>query len=172
MASSKKKSMTVLKKIAILSDLTEDELKIVWDIALEVEIQKGNILMSEGDFGDSMYFFVEGEVNVSKNLTLKVGKKAFSHTDKSMVKLRAEHVSFFGDMAMFQSEPRSATITANTKCILYEVKRDNFTEICNSHPIMGVKILRRISETLCGRVRKGNDDVLKLTAALSLALSR
>lgn len=89
-----------------------------------------------------------------------------------MVKLKAEHVSFFGDMAMFQDEPRSATITASKDCVLYKITREDFTRFCDEYPALGVKILRRIAQTMSSRVRKGNEDVLKLTTALSIALSK
>lgn len=169
---SHKEEKGVLKKVAILSDLSEEELELIWNISSRVNVQAGEIIMTEGEFGDSMFFFAQGEVDVSKNLTMKIGKKGFGTAEKSMVKLKAEHVSFFGDMAMFQREPRSATITAFTDCILYEIKREDFISLCDRYPKMGLKVLRSMSVTLCERIRKGNEDVLKLTTALSIALSR
>ncbi len=162
----------LLKGVAILSTLTDNELSIVWENSRKVEIKAGEVLMAEGEIGNSMYFFIQGEVDISKNLTMKIGRKGFGTAEKSMVKLKAEHVSFFGDMAMFQDEPRSATITAFTDCLLYEINRESFTKLCDEDPVLGTKVLRKIADTLCGRVRKGNEDVLKLTTALSIALSR
>lgn len=161
-----------LKKVAILSDLNNKELEYILSISKKVEIPSNDIIMTEGEVGSTMHFFVKGEVKVSKNLTLKIGKKGFGSAEKSMVKLKAEHVSFFGDMAMFQDEPRSATITASMDCTLYEISRDSFTKFCNDFPEQGVKVLQRIASTMSGRVRKGNEDILKLTTALSLALSK
>ena len=109
-----KKGVDALKKVAILSDLTDKELEHILAISKIIEIPADDIIMTEGEVGSTMYFFVDGEVKVSKNLTLKIGKKGFGKAEKSMVKLKAEHVSFFGDMAMFQDEPRSATITASS----------------------------------------------------------
>ena len=161
-----------LKKVAILSDLTDKELEYILSISKKIEVPSDNVIMTEGEPGSTMYFFVKGEVKVSKNLTLKIGKKGFGSAEKSMVKLKAEHVSFFGDMAMFQDEPRSATITASIDCTLYEITRESFTKFCNDFPDQGVKVLQRIASTMAGRVRKGNEDILKLTTALSLALSK
>jgi len=161
-----------LKKVAILSDLTDKELEHILSISKIIEVPSDTIIMSEGELGSTMYFFVKGEVKVSKNLTLKIGKKGFGSAEKSMVKLKAEHVSFFGDMAMFQDEPRSATITSSMDCTLYEITRESFTKFCNDLPEQGVKVLQRIASTMAGRVRKGNEDILKLTTALSLALSK
>jgi CRP-like cAMP-binding protein len=162
----------VLKRVAILSDLADDELEFVWKITKKIESPAHKVIMSEGEIGDSMYFFAEGEVDVTKNLTLKVGRKGFGAAEKSMTRLKAEHVSFFGDMAMFQNEPRSATITARTDCVLYEVTRDDFTSFCDEHPHLGLKILRKMAVVLSERIRKGNEDVLKLTTALSIALTK
>jgi CRP-like cAMP-binding protein len=168
----KKRRGDVLRKVTILSDLTDDELKRLSSIAKKLEIPAGDVIIREGEIGSSMYFFVEGAVNVTKNLTLKLGKAGFSNVEKSMVKLRSDTVSFFGDMAMFEDEPRSATITASTDCLLYEVDREDFESMGAEHPELGLKILRRIATALCQRIRRGNQDVLKLSTALSIALSK
>jgi CRP/FNR family cyclic AMP-dependent transcriptional regulator len=168
----KHRGKSFLKKVKILETLTEEELNLIWGIAKKVEVPAGTIIMHEGEIGDSMFLFAQGEVDVTKNLTLKVGKKGFSHAEKSMVKLNSQRVSFFGDMAMFENDTRSATITASTDCLMYEIKRDEFEKLCADHPALGYKIIREIARTLCQRVRKGNQDVLKLTTALSIALSK
>lgn len=168
----KKKVKEFLKGVGILSRLTNGELALVWNIVKPVEVPAGRVIIVEGDIGDTMYLFAEGQVNVTKNLTLKLGKKGFSRAEKSMVKLDSKKVSFFGDMAMFEESPRSATITASTRCLLYEIKRKDFERLCSEHPEIGYKILREISVVLCRRIRKGNQDVLKLSTALSIALSQ
>lgn len=168
----KKNQKDLLRKVGILSDLNEIERNLIFKIAKKVEVSSGDVIMKEGDIGDSMFLFLEGEVEVSKNLTLKIGKHGFSKAEKSMVKLNAEYVSFFGDMAMFENDTRSATITASTDCLLYEIKRDDFERLCSEHPEIGYKVIRKIATVLCQRVRKGNQDVLKLTTALSIALSK
>jgi len=160
------------KKVGILADLNEDQLQAVFEISKKITVPNGEIIMKEGDDGDSMFFFAEGVVDISKALTLKIDRKGFGSAEKSMVKLDASIVSFFGEMALFENEPRSATITAFTDCILYEIKREDFTQLCNEQTDLGLKILRRIAITLCHRIRKGNEDVLKLSTALSIALSK
>ena len=154
----KEKSLEELKNIKLLENCTKDELQAIQSVAHRVEFPEGAVIMKEGDVGDSMYLFAEGEVLVTKNLTLKTGKKGFSTAEKSMVRLNAQYVPFFGDMAMFENDVHSATITASSKCVLYNIKRED--------------LIRRIATVLCHRVRQGNQDVLKLTTALSIALSK
>ncbi|HEC61243.1 MAG TPA: cyclic nucleotide-binding domain-containing protein [bacterium] len=168
----KKTDHTILKKLGILSALTNDEIEVFHRIATRTEVRNGAVIMREGDVGDSMFLFAEGEVTVTKNLTLRAGKKGFSQAEKSMVRLNAEFVSFFGDMAMFENDVRSATITAQSNCLIYEIKRDDFNRIGATNPAVCLKVILKIASVLCHRVRQGNQDVLKLTTALSIALSK
>ena len=167
-----KKGKDFLKEVGILARLTANELDLVWGIVKQMSAPAGTVIIREGDVGDSMYFFAEGQVNVTKNLTLKLGKQGFRQAEKSFVKLDSSEVSFFGDMAMFEDDTRSATITASTGCLLYEIKREDFENLCTTHPHLGYKILREIAPVLCRRIRKGNLDVLKLSTALSIALTK
>jgi CRP/FNR family cyclic AMP-dependent transcriptional regulator len=75
-------------------------------------------------------------------------------------------------MAMFENDVRSATLTASTDCVLYEIKRDDFERLTQQNCALGYKLVRKIAEVLCNRVRQGNQDILKLTTALSIALSK
>lgn len=161
-----------LKSVALLADLTPGELDKVWQTVRRRTFPRGSVIMREGDAGDTMYFFAEGEVELTQKLTLRTGRRGFSQAEKSMVRLRAGTVSFFGDMALFEREPRSATIAATSDCVLYEISRDEFERLSTENPALGYKIMRRIAPVLCQRIRHSNQDVLKLTTALSIALSR
>jgi CRP-like cAMP-binding protein len=160
------------RKIGILSDLSDDELTLVAGIAKRVEYASGDSIMHEGEPGETMYLFMDGEVDVTKNLTLKIGRKGFGQAEKSMNKLKAAHVAVFGEMAMFGTEPRSASVIASSPCILYEISRHDFIALCDRNAALGVKVLRRIAAVMSSRVRKTNEDVLKLSTALSIALSK
>ena len=167
-----KSSPARFKKIEMLAEFTDPEVESIRRIAKEVRVPAGEVIMREGEVGDSMYLFAEGQVLVTKNLTLKTGKRGFSQAEKSMVRLDARYVSFFGDMAMFEKDVRSATITASTDCLLYEIKREDFERVTEKDCALGYKLIRKIATVLCHRVRQGNQDILKLTTALSIALSK
>jgi CRP/FNR family cyclic AMP-dependent transcriptional regulator len=172
MAKKKTDEIGLLRKVGILADLDENELRTLLSISQRVAFKAGETIMHEGEQGESMYFFVEGQVDVTKNLTLKLGDRDFATAEKSMTKLSADRVSVFGEMSVFGPEPRSATITASSDCVLYSVSRAGFTKLCDENNRIGLFIVRRIAAVLCSRVRKGNEDVLKLSTALSIALSR
>ena len=167
-----KTSPARFKKIELLAEFTDPEVESIRRIAREVRIPAGEVIMREGEVGDSMYLFAEGQVLVTKNLTMRTGKRGFSQAEKSMVRLDAHYVSFFGDMAMFEKDVRSATITASTDCLLFEIKRQDFERVTQETCALGYQLIRKIATVLCHRVRQGNQDILKLTTALSIALSK
>jgi len=53
-----------------------------------------------------------------------------------------------------------------------QIERGDFSLWCRENPGAGIKVLARVAAVLADRVRKGNDDVLKLSTALSIALAR
>ncbi len=166
------KNAAQLRRVGILQDLSEGELAGVLRIAERLEIKAGAVIMKEDEPGDEVFLFTEGQVDVTKNLTLKLGREGFGRAEKSMTKLKAGQASVFGEMSLFGPEPRSATVTAAADCVLYRIHRADFSALCEADPRAGLKIVRRIAEVLGSRLRKGNEDVLKLSTALSIALSK
>lgn len=163
---------SILRKVSLLRDLSDEELAKVWNLCRLVEIEGGRVIMREGEEGSSMYFFVEGTVDVSKTMTLKLDGGANSKVEKSMSVLKAPTVAIFGEMALLENEPRSATITATSHCVLYELERADFVGLCAEDPALGLKLMRGIANIMSGRIRKSNEDKLKLSTALSLALAK
>ena len=72
---------------------------------------------------------------------------------------------------MIDQEKRSASVVTTTDCTLLEIRRENFLLLFDRKPEMGVKVLRRLAALLAGRLRQSSQDVIKLTTALSVALS-
>ena len=161
-----------LRKAAILSGLGDDDIAQVLKLGKFVTFKAGDAIMHEGEQSDTMYLFLSGDVDVTKNLTLKIAGQGFGHAEKSMTRLKAGTAPVFGEMCMLEDEPRSATITAASDCLLFEIRRASFDRLCEENPRLGLTLMRRIASMLGSRVRKGNDDVLKLSTALSIALSR
>src|SRR2546428_20274 len=79
---------------------------------------------------------------------------------------------FGGEMALLESSPRGATVTAITDIELLEITHKDFDQLCQENPLLGYRVLRNMASQLSGRLRRSNQDVVKLSSALSLALSR
>jgi hypothetical protein len=66
----------------------------------------------------------------------------------------------------------TATVVARSDCVLLEITRNDFLRLGEENPRIGYKITRNITQLLCSRLRKADEDTIKLTTALSLALSK
>jgi CRP/FNR family cyclic AMP-dependent transcriptional regulator len=161
-----------LQAIPILQDLNEEELRQILSIARRVQYPKGKIILKEGDTGESMFIIEEGMVEISKTLVMKLGREDYQDRDKILTKLSAEDHAIFGEVALFEQNKRTATVTALTDCRLLEISKPEFLRLADESPRMGYKITRNIAQLLCSRLRKADEDTIKLTTALSIALSR
>ena len=160
-----------IKETIIFSDLDEQEVKEVIRITKEKRFSKNETIMQEGQEGDSMYILVDGNVEVSKTITMKMGEDDYTEKEKILTSLKAQDNVIFGEIAMIDKENRSASVMATTDCILLEIKRTDFLDLVEKRPQMGVKVLRKIAELLANRLRQSSQDVIRLTTALSIALS-
>lgn len=161
-----------VKSSSIFGTLQEEEIREVLKITEEKNFQKGEVIMQEGEEGDTMYLVLKGEVGVSKSLTLKFGDDDFRETDKVLRRIRPEDHEIFGEMALIGQDKRSATIMARTDCVLIEIKKDDFLHLIKEKPPLGVKLLLKLSDLLITRLRQSSQDVIRLTTALSIALSK
>ena len=118
-----------------------------------------------------MYILFDGNVEVSKTLTMKLEQGDFTEREKILTRFKAEDNLVFGEIAMIDRENRSASVVTTTECMLLEIKREDFLGVLDRRPEMGVKVLRRLAELLATRLRQSSQDVIRLTTALSVALS-
>lgn len=157
-----------IKKNHLLKDLSEAELQQILQATTPREFQADEVIMHEGDAGDAMYIMCQGSVAITKRLTLELGDEA--PREKTMIRFRAEEGVILGEMALIESDVRSATVTALTPCLMLELTKDNFYHLLEHNQEIGVKILLPLAQSLCRRLRKSSDELVKVTTALAIAL--
>ncbi len=161
-----------LSGISLLKDLSEPELEIFSSCLKLVKFKKGETIVTEGAEEYTMYIFKEGNVQIVSNITMKMGSDKWGEAEKSIANLDSSVMGFFGEMSLITGSPRSATIKAVTPCILYQIHKNDFDAMAENNPAIGYKVMRSIAVVLSNRVRTMNGNILKLTTALSLALSK
>lgn len=161
-----------VQKASIFKNLSEEEISEVLNIMLEKRFHKTDLIMQEGDEGSTMYMLLEGEVEVSKALTMKFSGEDIRKAEKVLSILRAQDHVILGEMALIAKEKRSASILAKTDCVLLEIRRDDFMRLIETKPPLGVKVLLSLAELMSSRLRHSDENVIRLTTALSIALSR
>lgn len=157
-----------IKKNQLFMDLADDELQLILKATTPRQFPADEVIMREGEPGEVMYIMCEGAVAITKRLTLELSED--TPREKVMVRFRADDGVILGEMALIESDVRSATVTALTPCLMLELHKDNFYRLLENYPHIGVKILLRLAQSLSQRLRKNSDELVKVTTALAIAL--
>lgn len=165
-----KKGMALLGETELFKGLNPGEIKKILNLCKEIRFNKHETVMREGEVGDELYIVIEGTVEVAKNLILEEAADDENLSNKIFTKLKAEDYPVFGEMALLEESERTATITALTDCVFYKIKKNDFLKLAEADHELGYKILLNISRIVSSRLRKANEDIIKLTTALSIIL--
>lgn len=103
----------------------------------------GTVLFREGDHGGFMCIVLQGRLDIRKQDTL--------HDDKTVATVYAGRS--LGEMAMVDSEPRSATAVVKDQAVLAVLTQEKFAEITLEKPALAVKLLLKIAQSISQRLR-------------------
>ena len=141
--------LKLLRSIPLFSELKDDELMVILRTAKPMEFGSGDLICREGDPGNGMYVIQSGEAKVTIRgrdgqaipvATLKTG-------------------DLLGEMNLVDNDPRSATVMATSSVRCFFLDRGRFDQLrAELHPA-AFKVMRRITLTVCGRLRRVNDGV-------------
>ena len=105
--------------------------------ALGTVFQDGDIIVRQGDSGDCMYVIQEGKVRI---LIEKEGQTTLI--------TELKEGEFFGEMAIFEREVRSATVLSFGKSRLITVDKKNFLRRIHEDPALVFRIVKIMSHRL------------------------
>src|SRR6185503_3328454 len=98
----------------------------------------GRNVFQEGDPGDGLYLILEGKVQI----TCLLGQ------DQRIVLSRLKDGDFFGEMAVLDSQPRSATATAETDTKVYFILRDDLLKVLERSPSLAANLVKEFSQRM------------------------
>lgn len=120
--------------------------------------KKGDVIIKEGDIGDSLHILYEGMVQVKRNTP--------SNDQFAVVNLTADQNVFFGEVALIDKDTRSASVYALSDCRTLCITADDFRELCEKNAVLGYHVMYRISKRIAASLRKSNKDLMILYQAL------
>ncbi len=123
-----------LRSLDVFARLTTRDLSELAGVVREETYPSGATIVREGDFGDCMYVLVEGEVRVTREGKFVAGFKPGN---------------FFGEMALFDSETRFATVTAASPVRLLRLEQRDLFQLIDEQPGLAIAMC----QTLSSRVR-------------------
>lgn len=132
-------STSDLPRIPLFSSLDEARLHRLIQGAHVVRCQPGDVVVRQGERGESLFVVVHGTMAV--------------HVDGAHEPVaRLGDGQFFGELALLSSEPRSATVVAESEAELLEIKRDVVWELIEDSPDVLPVLLGFFRERLTERL--------------------
>lgn len=153
-----------------LTDLQIDRFRRVVSI---FDYSSGELIIREGERGDSIVILLDGTVEVVRALTLITNRERLDNREKTFTLIDSKNLPFLGEMAFYcDNYMRSATVRARTDVTAALLTRDAFLGICETDYETGYRVLNNIAIKLAATVQEQNMNVLKLTTAFSLILEK
>jgi CRP/FNR family transcriptional regulator len=128
----------LLGGVSIFSGLTEEQLGELASLAVPRRWTSGEVIFREGDSGDTCYVVQQGSVRVTRN-----------HSDGRTITLaELRPGDLFGELAMFDSERRSATVEAVEDTTGVALLAGDMRRLLLRHPEISIKLLSAFADRL------------------------
>ena len=128
--SSKKEVEDVLENVPLFAECSKKEISLLAGMVEEEEFEADAVLCKEGESGLGLSILMEGDVAVS------IGGEHRRDMGPG---------SFFGEIALLDGGPRTATITAKTPVRVLSIPAWTFNATLESSPELAVKMLREVT---------------------------
>ncbi|NOQ34638.1 MAG: cyclic nucleotide-binding domain-containing protein [Methylococcaceae bacterium] len=113
--------------------------------------QEGDVIVEEGSPGSEMFLIYSGSVDILSST------KVTDEQESQQRIAQLQHGDFFGEMAIFSEDLRSATVVAANECELVMIDGSTLLNFMDENPEKGYFILRHLFEGLVQRMRSNND---------------
>ncbi len=138
--------INALKNNKLLQNLSDVVISEIVKNSFVEKFKTGDVILREGEYGDKVCLLLKGGVKVLRLLD-SAGRVLFEMHEGD----------FFGEMALIDLRPRSASVVALNDCKVLSIPAGYFEKIIHEHP----QILINIAKALSERLRVSNDRLLK-----------
>jgi CRP-like cAMP-binding protein len=119
-----------LKRAPLFEGLSRKDLTELARLTDDLEVPAGKVLCKEGRTGNEFFVILEGEVEITRK-----GKALATRGG----------VDFFGEIALVERVPRTATVTAKTPLRFFVLTRSSFQRVLDRYPGVERKVLRALA---------------------------
>jgi len=132
-----------LRNVYFFKELSEDDIRRIQSVCHEENFDRGEIIFKEGSSADRFYIIMEGSVEVWKD---------YDSVERDLLAVHGKG-KLFGEMALIDDLPRSATVVSRGKTHLLYIDRDDFHRIITENSSIAISIMKSVSLM----VRKSNE---------------
>lgn len=142
----------------MFEDLEPREISEITHIVETLKYAPGDIIFNEGDPGDAWYAIYSGEVEVIKQ----------TNSDEKTIKTLEPH-SCFGEIAILDGLPRSATIRTTKETVVLRIPLQEFKELLDGDHLVAHKLIKHMALMLANRQRSSTEALSHLLLANELS---
>ncbi len=127
----------LLRKIPMFAKLNASKLKLLAFTSELIIYEQGEVIFSSGDHADCAYVIMEGSVDV------------VTETDTgTLVSLTLEQNQLFGELALLNDAPRSATLKARGQVTVMKITEEMFHKLLCENSDLALDVMRQLSDKL------------------------
>lgn len=149
-----KEKLQLLKSLELLKNIPEESLSRISQLLEPVRCADNDKVFQEGDNGDSLYFISSGQIRIEK--------KAEKESGLTQVLAYLHPGDCFGEMALIEEAPRSATAIAQGEALLFKLGRKNLFDWLGSQPIQAMAFFAKLVQVLSRRLRRTSNELALL----------
>ncbi|MCP4692337.1 MAG: cyclic nucleotide-binding domain-containing protein [Desulfobacterales bacterium] len=149
-----------LEQNSLFYGLTREELKKIIERCRRVSFEKDQAIFSEGEFGDTMYVVMEGEVSIQKRIGM--GARELKRLTPGCC---------FGEMSLLSKEKRSASARATRPTMCIELHRTEGARLLHEIYQLNYNVMRVLSRRMKRSEELANKEILEAYKTLIFSLS-
>lgn len=130
---SREAKVEALRQAPLFDGLSRKQLGELAKVTEDVDSEAGKVLCREGDWGQEFFVIMEGEAEVTMR-----GKRVAT----------CRSGDFFGEIALIEHVPRTATVTAKTPMRFFVLTSQSFLGLLDEQPGIERKVLRALARRL------------------------
>jgi CRP-like cAMP-binding protein len=136
----------ILKNVELFEGLTSAELEALADLCEERIYPVNEIITQQGEVGEELFVVYQGFVEVVRaDVSPENAPRTIVHLGEGQI---------FGEMALVDRGPRSATVkAASERTTILVIKRNDFDRICDTNHHLGYVVMRNIAADLSFKLR-------------------
>jgi sulfate permease, SulP family len=142
-----------LRDIPVLTGLDDEELALIAARLRRVHYKPGEIVIRQGGNDRNVYIVASGITTVRVNA---------AGTERQVRLASYARGTMFGEMALLDHQPRSATVTAENDVVCWVLSEDAFQALIAEHPVIAVRLLSNIARELSARLRHATRMIAEL----------
>lgn len=141
-----------IARAAIFAGMTRSDVAQIEKRLTRVAFARGSTVFRAGDAGGRLFIIALGAASAY------LGEAG--QPDIRLATFAAGTV--FGELAILDPGPRSATVVADSDLVCYELTREAFDALCAEAPAVAIKLLTRLGRELSRRLRQANRTIQQL----------